>query len=86
MGRVILHTFKGTRFTIGELADMSGVPAFTIYQHLSNGWTVEQAVTLPTPAQRRRGVVSNFPTFSGTGAGSTAQETPEITFPKEANC
>jgi len=85
MGRVILHTFNGTRFTIGELAEMSGVPSGTLYQRLRKGWTVEQAVSLPTLAQRRRGVVSNLPGPMGTGGGSTAQETPNITFPQKAN-
>ena len=35
---------------------------------------------LATTSQRRRGVVCNFAPFDGTGGGSTAQETPEITF------
>ena len=83
MARIVLHTFRGTRYTAPELAEMFGVPANTILTRLRDGWTVEQAVGNPTLAQRRRGVVSNFDAFSGTGAGSTAQETPEITFSDE---
>lgn len=85
MPRLTLYEFRGTRYTATELAELSGVPRGTLYQRLAHGWTIEQAVTVPTIAQRRRGVVSNFSTVSGTGAGSTAQETPEITFSEGAN-
>lgn len=83
MARIVLHTFRGHRFTVPELAEMSGVPACVILKRLRGGWTVEQAVCIPTPEQRRRGVVSNFDVIAGTGAGSTAQETTEITFSDE---
>lgn len=85
MPRIVLIEFRGERFTVPELAELSGVPAGVIHARLGHGWTVEQAVVIPTPQQRRRGVVSNFDVISGTGAGSTAQETPEITFSEEAN-
>lgn len=75
-----LHKFRGVRYTTTELADMSGIPATTVYQRIMRGWTVEQAVCIPSPEQIKRGVVFNFPPFEGTGAGSTAQEIPEITF------
>ena len=83
MARHALHEFRGLHYRTRELAQLSGVPFDTLRARLWHGWTVEQAVATPTPAQRRRGVVSNFPTFAGTGAGSTAQETPEITFSDE---
>lgn len=82
---VSLHSFRGTRYTTRELAQMSGIAPDTLRHRLALGWTVEQAMTVPTPAQRRRGGVSNFDVFSGTGAGTTAQEMPEITFSEEAN-
>lgn len=85
MARVNLHNLRGHRYTIAQLASLSGITADTLRHRLGVGWTIEQAVTVPTPAQRRRGVVVNFPGFLGTGAGSTAQETPEITFSEEAN-
>ncbi|MDR6831341.1 hypothetical protein J2W99_005094 [Bosea robiniae] len=85
MPRLAMHRFRGTRYSTAELAEMSGVPANVLRGRLRSGWTIEQAMTVPTIQQRRRGVVSNFPPVSGTGAGSTAQETPEITFSEEAN-
>lgn len=83
MGRPDFHEFRGCFYTKRQLAQLSGVPFDTLRARLWNGWTIEQAVATPTPAQRRRGVVSNFDVFAGTGAGSTAQETPEITFSDE---
>lgn len=80
----VLHQFRGTRYTTPELAKMSGVPADVIRYRLTEGWTVEQAVCLPTVQQRRRGVVFNFPPFEGTGAGEFAQEIPNISFSDEA--
>lgn len=85
MGRIHLHTFKATRFTIAELADMSGVPRGTLYQRLGNGWTVEQAVTVPTPAQRRRGVVWNRIAIGETSPSSIARETDNIVFQQKAD-
>lgn len=80
-----MHHFRGHRYRTGQLASLTGIAADTLRHRLALGWTVEQAVMTPTPAQRRRGVVVNFPGVSGTGAGSTAQETPNITFPQKAN-
>lgn len=77
---VILIEFRGRRWLLSELAEITGIPHNTIRQRLSLGWNAEQAIGTPTPKQRRAGVVSNFSAFEGTGAGSTAQETPNITF------
>ncbi|MBX9464101.1 MAG: hypothetical protein KL840_14270 [Aquamicrobium sp.] len=79
-----LLVFRDTRHTINELAGMCGVPEGTLRNRLRRGWTLEQAMNTPTPTQRRRGVVSNFAALKGTGAGSTAQEIPEITFSQKA--
>jgi hypothetical protein len=78
-----LHAFRGNRYLLSELSDMSGVPMNTLRARINDGWTIEQTMMRPTPKQRRAGVVSNFPPFEGTGAGSTAQEIPEITFSRE---
>ena len=85
MSRITIHEFRGVRYSTPELAGMSGVPASVLRARIRIGWTIEQAVSVPTIQQRRRGVVSNFPPFEGTGGGSTAQETPNITFSEEAN-
>lgn len=80
----VLHQFRGTRYTTLELAKMSGVSTDVIRKRLSDGWTLEQALCIPTVQQRRRGVVMNFAPFEGTGAGGTAQEISNISFSDEA--
>ncbi|MBF2716885.1 hypothetical protein [Agrobacterium vitis] len=54
------------------------------YPYPTQPSNVEQVIATPTPKQRRAGAISNLPAFSGTGAGSTAQETPNITFSRKA--
>lgn len=71
-----LYEFRGTRYLLTELAEMSGIDRPALRARLGNGWSLEQAVCIPSIEQRRAGVVMNFPPFEGTGAGSTAQETP----------
>lgn len=78
--RTILYTYEGQRWLLTELAEISGVPRPTLHKRIMAGWTIEQAVTVPTPKQRRAGVVSNLGAFSGTGGGSTLQESANITF------
>lgn len=81
----ILREFRGTRYTLTELSQASGVAYNTLHSRLFTlGWTVEQAVMTPSPKQHRAGVVFNFVPLEGTGAGSTAQESPKITFPNKA--
>lgn len=79
-----LYEFRSNRYLLRELSDLSGVECNVIRARLANGWTLEQALCIPTVKQRRAGVVFNFPPFEGTGAGSTAQEIPEITFSEQA--
>lgn len=81
---ISIYEFRGTRYLLRELSDLSGIAANVIYARLKEGWTVEQAVCIPSVQQRRAGVVFNFAPFEGTGAGSTAQEIPEITFSEQA--
>jgi hypothetical protein len=75
MTRQRLYEFRGRRYLLNELAELSGVESSTIRARLGNGWSLEQAVCIPSIEQRRAGVVMNFLPFEGTGAGSTAQET-----------
>ncbi|MCR4520960.1 hypothetical protein [Bosea sp. 47.2.35] len=80
------YTALGKRLSLNEWAAETGFSVHTIRNRLGYGWTIERAVTeRPKTGRRGRGVVFNFPPVSGTGAGSTAQETPEITFSEEAN-
>ncbi|GAA4111160.1 hypothetical protein ACFFTN_27580 [Aminobacter aganoensis] len=79
-----LYEFRGHRYLLRELSEISGVEHKVIYARLKEGWSVEQAVCIPSVQQRRAGVVFNFLPVEGTGAGSTAQESPEITFSEKA--
>lgn len=79
-----LHEFRGVRYSTPELAEIAGLALGTFHQRLRLGWTVEQAVCLPTRQQINRGVVFNFPPVEGTGAGGVAQEISNISFSDEA--
>lgn len=83
---VVLYTYRGQRWLLSELANISGVPLPTLRKRFTEGWTMEQAIGTPTPKQRRAGVVSNLPAFEGTGAGSTAQEASNISFSESEAC
>lgn len=73
--------FEGTGRTVKEWAERTGLEPVTIHNRLRQGWTVQEALTSPSGARRGRpGVSSNFRRSEGTGAGSTVQETPNITF------
>lgn len=74
------HTYAGHTLTLRQWAERVGIPQMTLAGRINRGWTLEQALCLPNGTQRRAGVVFNFPPLRGTGAGSTAQEIPEITF------
>lgn len=56
-----------------------GITYQTIESRMRRGWTLEQALAYG-PLKGRRGVPSNFADSKGTGAGSTAQETPNLSF------
>lgn len=50
-----LFEFRGTRYLLKELAEMSGVDRPTIRARLEDGWSLEQALCIPTIKQRRAG-------------------------------
>lgn len=76
--------FNHTR-TLKEWAEETGILVNTIRARLAGGWTIEKAVTRSVQMLSRPGVVSNLGEELGTGAGSTAQETPNITFSGNQN-
>jgi hypothetical protein len=78
------HTYAGHTLTLRQWAERVGIPHLTLAGRLHRGWTLEQTLCIPNGKQRRAGVVFNFPPLRGTGAGSTAQEIPEITFSEQA--
>lgn len=80
--RAQLHTINGEAKTLQQWADHAGVTYNTLSQRIHRGSTLAEAVAMP--AGRWRGVSLNLPPLMGTGAGSTAQEIPEITFSEKA--
>lgn len=76
----------GKEQSIADWAKEYGIAKGTIRTRLRHGWTMEKALRVPPAHMGKRahnplpGVVSNLPASTGTGAGSTAQETANITF------
>jgi hypothetical protein len=79
-----LYTVDGITLPLSDWAVRIGMTASALHQRMRKGWTIEEVVKVP-PGRHRPGVVDNLPSFSGTGGGSTAQETTEITFSEKAN-
>ncbi len=81
-----LYTHDGKTLTISQWAEVTGLPHRTIRSRLSLGWSLEDTLTKSRKhSNRTPGVVSNCPKEKGTGAGSTAQETPNISFSGNQN-
>jgi hypothetical protein len=76
-------THDGRTLTLKEWADVTGISSLSLRSRLANGWSIGETLTVPvkmTGKRTHRGVSSNFIRLEGTGAGSTAQESPNITF------
>lgn len=88
-GRVApVHTINGVSKTLADWAKHIGVSYDALMQRIHKGRTLAEALAMPKGSgsyRKRAGVVADFPPFEGTGAGSIAQEIPEITFPKQAD-
>lgn len=82
MGKTYTH--QGKTLTVAQWASITGLVKATIAWRLRRGWPLEQALSLTPSFGHRPGVVSDFGPSKGTGAGSTAQETPNLEFSKEA--
>ena len=76
----------GRGLSLREWSEETGLPEGTIRSRLKYGWTLEDALSRDVQVHRKStpGVVSDFAPSKGTGAGSTAQETPNLTFSQEA--
>lgn len=69
------------RADLEKAAARIGIAPGTVWSRLDRGWSLERALSQPPGHQRgKAGVVSDFTPSEGTGAGRTAQETPDITF------
>lgn len=85
----LLHTVDGMSKTYGEWADHLGISYDAFLKRLKDGnRTVAEAVAMGGPKRTTPshdgGVVPILASGLGTGAGSTAQEIPEITFSEKA--
>lgn len=85
-GLPIGMAISSTSLTRAELARKGGIEPRTVESRVRRGWTLDLALSEP-PCSRmgrfahgRPGAPSNFAPSKGTGAGRTAQETPNITF------
>lgn len=79
-------TLNDATHSMAEWSRRSGIPVMNISVRIGRlGWTVERALTEPVCRKALPGVSSDLEAFEGTGAGSTAQEIPEITFSKQAD-
>ncbi|MGP4690637.1 hypothetical protein [Agrobacterium cavarae] len=77
----VLYLYDGKALTLREWSNHTGLKVNTIRARLADGWSINRALSAPLDRRgRRRGVSPDFTPSAGTGAGSTAQETPNITF------
>ncbi|MBO1024085.1 hypothetical protein IPU75_05110 [Ochrobactrum sp. SD129] len=84
-----LLTAFGQSMTLKQWADHIGVKEMTLHARLKRK-SLEDALTMPKQSRgpkiktERPGVPSDFTPSKGTGAGSAFQESPNLTFSKEA--
>ncbi len=97
----IMKTFEyqGLNLTISEWAERTGVKASLIRSRLAYGWSISRALEKtdgrmtarrvngkrPATGWRAPGVGFNFGRSKGTGGGSTAQETTNLSFSGNTN-
>lgn len=74
-----LHTIDGQSKTLQQWADVAGISYDVLFARIRRGRSLAEALAMPN-GRWSRGAGSDFEAFEGTGAGSTAQETPDIDF------
>ena len=72
-----LYEFRGRRYLLRELSDLSGVERNVIRARLADGWTLEQALCIPTIKQRRAGWSSTFRPSRGPARGAPRKRVPK---------
>jgi hypothetical protein len=82
------YEINGVSKSLMQWADHIGIAYEALIGRMRRGRTLAEAVAMggpiPRGRKRRRGVSSNFVPFEGTGAGSTLQAIPDITFSEQA--
>jgi hypothetical protein len=84
-----LYTYDGTTLTVAQWAKRLGLCPPALYVRCRKYGSMEIAIAMggALPSGKKAvppGVSSDFARSAGTGAGSTAQETPNLTFSQEA--
>lgn len=75
-------TVNGKSLTATDWADHLGIPRSTLYYRIKNEGNAEAIIA--DLIRNPPGVLTDFEAFRETGAGGTAQETPNITFSERA--
>lgn len=75
-----VHTVNGVSKTLDEWAEHLGITYGALFARMRKGRSLAEAIAMTAG----RGVVSNLTAFEGTGAGSAAQDRPEIDFSQDA--
>lgn len=73
------YDVNGVSKTYREWAEHAGIKYKTLIARIAEGYPLAEAIA--APLRRWPGVVSNLDGCQGTGAGSIAQEIPQIDFP-----
>jgi hypothetical protein len=76
-------TFEGETLTISEWSKRTGISEPLISYRLKSGWHAKRILTEPARPKKRRGVVHVFEGALGTGGGTAAQDSPNLTFQME---
>jgi len=87
-GHARVHTYSGLTLTVEQWAKRLGVKPSTLYGRQKKLGSMIAAIAWGTKGVKgkRLGVVSNLSASRETGAGGTAQDTPNITFQENSKC
>jgi len=73
-------THEGQTRTIAQWSKATGIPQTTLHMRERSGWNAGRILTTAYTPRKLRGVVPVFGHDQGTGGGTSAQETPNLTF------
>ncbi|MYZ46462.1 hypothetical protein [Propylenella binzhouense] len=76
-------TFNGRTLPLPAWSRETGIGLTQLHYRHRQGWSAERALTTPVKPRRKKkpGDVKNFQEYTGTGAGSLAQDRPKMEFP-----
>ncbi|MBB5723206.1 hypothetical protein FHS72_002843 [Loktanella ponticola] len=77
-------THRGRTLTIRQWSKETGLTRAAINTRLQLGWNIDRLLSEPSRKRKRQGVVSDFRPSLGTGGGTVAQDSSNITFQDQA--